>query len=162
MLAAVSGCVVVLAAIVKITQRLERKKYLAILRQEYEAEKKVKAAKKTSAEDQGVAEPPGTELEGMKVEKVYLLELEDLRKLFPSTQTANSMRMVATTKASTTHSPLLRWNSIAPMAESTKFGREQPYNKVIANNECVLGQLVPFGKDSGIYAATTFLRAGPR
>lgn len=162
--AATAGCVVVLAAVVNITQRLERRKYLEILQREYGREKQTKAEKKiTAAHGHDLKEPDGTELMGMKVEKVFLLELEDLRKLFPSSNTLNMMRMVTPeSHQKQTHSPLLRWNSVAPTyAEPKKHSRAQNYNKIIGDRECVLGQVVPYGAE-GTYAATVFLRAGPR
>jgi hypothetical protein len=172
--AAVAGCVV-LTAVVKITQRLERRKYLEILRREYELLQQIKAQKKAVAKARDVKEPDGTELEGMKVEKVFLLELVDLRKRFPSSNTPNVMKMVTMEvhNHKQTHSPLLRWNSSVQGTSSTsssfelkKQSRAQPYNKIIGDQECVIGQLVPYGRttdgNTTSYAATTFLRAGPR
>jgi hypothetical protein len=160
--AAAAGCILVLTAVVKMTQRLERRKYLEILRREYGLLQQIKAQKKAVAQEKDAKEPDGTELEGMKVEKIFLLELVDLRKRFPSSNTPNCMQMVTTEIHHTqTHSPLLRWNSAANVVEPKKHSRAQPYNKIIGDQECVISQLMPYGAEGNSYA-TTFLRAGPR
>jgi hypothetical protein len=151
-----------------LTKRNEEKKQKVIVARQYQRDKILK--EKTAVARLKNEEPPsGTLLPGMRLDKVYLWECEDLRKRFPMANVENTMKCRAN-PVPALRSPILRQTSSYPsdseMASSTHSGDSTEdshvtrYNKLISDHECILGEIVR--KPNGPTQTVSYMRAGPR
>jgi len=166
---AASGTLVAMAvtafATYKLTKRSEDNKHKAVIYRQFQREKMLKektAAARKAAKDE---EPEsGTLLEDLKIDKVYLWECEDLRKRFPSSMTENKMKF-ASNPVPEVRSPILRLSNPASSYGAAaifhhKNYTECPYNKLISDHECILGQIIR--KPNMPTYTVSYMRAGPR
>ena len=171
--AAVAGVVVaaVTSALVTYTwtKRREDSLHREHIVREYEREKMLKA--KVAEARQKVHEPPaGIQLEDVLVQKIFLWNIEDLRKRFPSSQTENVMQCKPN-PAPTIRSPALVQHQNSSVGSSSNpkgdkdedsqlISRAQPYNKLITNHECILADIV---RKPNMHTHTVaYVRAGAR
>jgi 6-phosphofructokinase 1 len=144
------------------TKQRETAKYQAIANRQYEREKMLK--EKTAIARKEHNEPPaGTLVEDVFIDKIFLWECVDLRKRFPSAMTPNVMKIGQATPTPTIRSPLLRQassNIEEKQAKSKKDAATTPYNKLISDHECILGDIVR--KPNGPTHTVAYMRAGPR
>ena len=153
-----------------LTKQNEEAKQRAIVARQYEREKLLK--EKTALARKNAVNGPesGTSLPDVLINAVYLWECEDLRKKFPSSGTVNVMKFPAVTR-STIQSPLLRGTSSSGSSQSlhatSSAGslllseRTCPYNKLITDHECILGDIVRKPNSVKTYTIS-YMRAGPR
>ncbi|KAL7581507.1 hypothetical protein ACA910_022076 [Epithemia clementina (nom. ined.)] len=137
---------------------------------EYEREKALKA-KIAQARKQKQEPPSGTELHDVKIDKIFLWEIEDLRKRFPSSQTENVMQCKPNPVPITRSPALLQHQSTFFASDDDNYdddgnksakpiSRAQPYNKLITNHECILADIV---RKPNMHTHTVaFMRAGAR
>lgn len=145
------------------TKRSETEKHQAIAHRQYEREKMLK--EKTAIARKQKSEPPsGALLEDVFVEKVFLWECVDLRKLFPSSLTPNAMKISHSPATSTIRSPLLRRASSSVSGKKEEKFKElnvkTEYNKLITDHECILADIVR--KPNMSTHTVAYMRAGPR
>jgi hypothetical protein len=154
-----------------LTKRAIDEEQRLVRRQRYQAEQAARAA--LAAERTAAKEPPsGTLLPPVfGIEKVYLWELEDLRKGFPSSNLANTMKFPASSRPKIL-SPILRFAGVivtpvsADKATANAAGtdgshHEQEYNKLIGEQECILATIVRKAT-SKENSTVSYMRAGPR
>jgi 6-phosphofructokinase 1 len=152
-----------------LTKRNEEKKQRMIVARQYEREKVLKektALARLTAQNEPSS---GTYLPDVKIDKIFLWECEDLRKRFPSAGTRNEMKFPSVHRQDV-RSPLLRGGSqsssslhgihdLLPKNESSP--RLCPYNKLITDHECILGDIVRKPNSKTTYTVS-YMRAGPR
>lgn len=157
----------------KWTKHNEETKQRAIVARQYEREKVLKE-KTLLARKNAIHEPEsGTLLPDVEIKAIYLWECEDLRKKFPSSGTINVMKFPTVTR-STIQSPLLRGTSSSGTGSSQSLHittststenliseRTCPYNKLITDHECILGDIVRKPNSTKTYTIS-YMRAGPR
>lgn len=104
-------------------------------------------------------EPPTGTLIDVRIDRVYLWEVQDLRKRFPGTKIENKMRFSAATR-----SPMLRKIEIINEEDKKPNKKEKQktvaYNKLITNHECIIGDIVR--KPNMQLHTVAYVRAGPR
>jgi 6-phosphofructokinase 1 len=149
------------------TKRNEERKQREIQNKIYQREKILKE-KTAHARAQQSLPPSGTLVEDVKIDQVYLWELEDLKKRFPSADIPNVMKFIPihgdeqdASMASTLRAAHFRRTAAqAAAVTTTKQTYEQPYNKLITNHECILGEVVR--KPNMASHTVAYMRAGPR
>jgi len=139
------------------TKRREDAKHAAIAYEAYQQEKK---QKEKTAEARKIAnEPPsGTLIEEIKIEKVFLWMLEDLRKRFPSENVVNVMKNKPSPLESVRASTLRKESSLG--LEDSLKSLDTNYNKLINDHDCILFEIVR--KPEQPPHTVAFMRAGPR
>ena len=119
-------------------------------------------------------QPPGTMIDSVSIDKVYLWEVEDLKKRFPSSKHLNVMKnfpkpsqyqsnfyfpSVLSKSSGSSDSIDADRDSSAEPAED-KENHSTNYNKLITNHECILGNIVR--KPNMPTSTHAYVRAGPR
>mmetsp|Transcript_21683 Transcript_21683/g.49984 ORF Transcript_21683/g.49984 Transcript_21683/m.49984 type:complete len:565 (+) Transcript_21683:154-1848(+) len=144
------------------TKQREDAKHNAHIYREYEREKMLKA-KTAQARMQKEEPPSGTLLKDVTIDKIFLWELEDLSKKYPSALVENMMhnKSVGVSKSSI-RSPVMRQQS--SVSDSDEKGGHShgatPYNKLISNHECIVADIV---RKPNMHTHTVaFVRAGAR
>jgi hypothetical protein len=142
------------------TKRWEEDKQKARLWKQYQREKMLR--EKTAAAREGIDAPPsGKLITDIFVDKVYLWEVEDLRKSFDSSNLKNDMKFKYFVHRPPIVSPKLRHNlSSASLTHETASTRTVDYNRLITDHECVLGKIVR--KPNMPTHSIAYMRAGPR
>lgn len=148
------------------TQRNEEKKYLEEKKAIYDRELLIK--QKTLEARKLTGEPSGTIVEDVSIEKVYLWEVEDLKKRFQPSQKINRMKNIVKTNGNPYFFPSLnkQASSISEHEHVNKKDEksmktvETNYNKLITNHECILADLVR--KPNMPTRTHAYVRAGPR
>lgn len=147
------------------TKNREDAKHNAHVHREYQREKMLKE-KTAEARKQMKLPPSGKLLDDVSVDQIFLWELEDLRKRFPSSQTENVMQCKESALLrSTIRSPYLRKQLSVNDAAEDRNTVEKPhgitnYIKLITNHECILADLV---RKPNMHTNTVaYVRAGPR
>mmetsp|Transcript_21519 Transcript_21519/g.44881 ORF Transcript_21519/g.44881 Transcript_21519/m.44881 type:complete len:281 (-) Transcript_21519:1044-1886(-) len=142
------------------TKKREDDRHNAHIYREYEREKMIKA--KTAQARLQHAEPPsGTLLKDVTIDKIFLWELEDLSKKYPSALIENVMHNKSL-GARGIRSPVLRQKSSVGDGDSQKghLSHDTPYNKLISNHECIIGDVI---RKPNMHTHTVaYVRAGPR
>lgn len=133
-----------------LTTRYEQSKERARAWKHYQREKMLK--EKTAEARKSMKEPSsGTLIDDVFVDKVFLWEIEDLRKKNRSANVVNHMHF--------------KYVAIHPLASTTlqrKASTEMTtnYNKLITDHECILGDIVR--KPNKETNTVAYMRAGPR
>ena len=159
------------------TKSHQEEQHAAHIWREYERAKMLK--EKTAVVRAQAGEPTsGTVLEDVSVDKVFLWELHDLERQFPSARVENVMHnksynYAAKSSATMIRSPVLRQastsledntdpnNSTTNETGKVSVGSHTtPYNKLCTNHECILKDVVR--KPNMPTHTVAFVRAGPR
>lgn len=146
-----------------VTQNIEKKKQQEIRYREYQREQLIK---KKTAEARALEkkEPKyGTKIEDVRIDAVYLLLCEDLRKKFPNLQKIpNDMKFRSSfAKGGVARSPLLPHSSSSSnLQKMDSTVTHTSYNKYITDHECVINDIVR--KPNKETFTTAFVRAGAR
>jgi 6-phosphofructokinase 1 len=164
-----------------LTKRNEERKQRTIVARQYEREKLLKEKTAQARKNAQNESKSGTLLADVKIDKVYLWECEDLRKKFPSSGTVNVMKFPSV-PLHHIRSPLLRGgsqtstssSSLHPLGYDTMMSSNSssmitkreptrfcPYNKLITDHECILGDIVRKPNSPKSYTVS-YMRAGPR
>ena len=163
-MAAVTGVVAIVASSIfvtyKVTKRSEEYRHQKFQYETYQRDLLIKEKTMLARREKG--EPPVGTLIDVRVDRVYLWEVEDLRKRFPGTKIENMMRYRAPQK---TGSALMRKTTqvvATDEANTTKLGDIQvtKYNKLITNHECIVASIVR--KPNMQLHSVAYMRAGPR
>ena len=157
----------------KLTLKAEEKKQQEIRYRTYEREQLIKQKTAEARAKANKKPTSGTKLDDVLINEVYLLECEDLRKRFPSTdKVENVMNFTTadTTSGTTNHpiarSPLLQtslseYDNSNNNNSSAKYTvHPTKYNKLITDHECVIGDIVR--KPNKETYTIAYMRAGPR
>jgi 6-phosphofructokinase 1 len=131
------------------------KKILLEKKKAYERELLLK--EKTIAARELTGEPKGQLITDVTIDKVYLWECEDLKKLFSPCNVKNVMKNIPSPNENPYYFPTLKKNSTAILKEEAKT---TDYNKLITNHECILGEVVR--KPNQPTHSRAYVRAGPR
>ena len=161
--AAVTGAVAVVASSIfityKVTKRNEEHRHQKFQYETYQRELLIKEKTMLARREKG--EPPVGTLIDVRVDRVYLWEVEDLRHRFPGTKIENKMRYRAPKRVG---SALMRKTTgvIATEGGEEKLGDIQvtKYNKLITNHECIISDIVR--KPNMQLHTVAYMRAGPR
>jgi hypothetical protein len=151
-----------------LTRRSEERKVLKEKKSVYKRELMIK--NKTLEARKLTGEPSGTMIDSVSIDKVYLWEVEDLKKRFSSSKKANVMQNFpkpsnyqanfyfpsVLTKTSSNISD--KDGSAEPLED--KEDHSTNYNKLITNHECILGNIVR--KPNMPTSTHAYVRAGPR
>lgn len=141
------------------TQRREEKKYLDEKKAIYDRELMLK--QKTIEARKLTGEPEGTVLEDVKIDKVYLWEIEDLKKRFQPSRTVNVMKNIPSPPSDNPYFfPGLNTGKSVEVDKSDLETHETNYNKLITNHECILAEVVR--KPNRSTYTRAYVRAGPR
>ncbi|CAB9499299.1 phosphofructokinase 5, chloroplastic [Seminavis robusta] len=146
-----------------VTKRNEEYKHQKFQYETYQRDLMIR--EKTILARKEAGEPPtGTPID-VRVDRVYLWEVEDLRKRFPGTKIENKMRVSSSTLK--TRSPMMRRVAAADGAGGKRGSftsgegyQITEYNKLITNHECILGQIIR--KPNMAVHSVGYIRAGPR
>ncbi len=145
------------------TQQREQQKYLAEKKAAYEREFKIKEKTIQARILAGEKPASGLLVDDVSIQRVYLWEVEDLKKIFSPSLKLNVMKNVGAANESPYFFPSL--NSSPSMKEEMgeeqkKLIHETNYNKLITNHECILANLVR--KPNQETYTHAYVRAGPR
>ena len=109
----------------------------------------------------------GTVIDDVRIDKVYLWEVEDLKHRFMSSKEPNVMKNVPMPSDNPHYFPSMKKSTghhhLTPTTSSTGMDEKQAptnYNKLITNHECILGEIVR--KPNMSTSTHAFIRAGPR
>ena len=131
------------------------KKILLEKKKAYERELLLK--EKTIAARELTGEPKGKLISDVHIDKVYLWELEDLKKRFSPCNVKNVMKNIPSPNDNPYFFPSLNKPSLA---QAKKTAEPTDYNKLITNHECILGEVVR--KPNQPTHSRAYVRAGPR
>lgn len=169
LLIAAATAAVTAATTYYLTKRKYDKEQRELVIKKYENEKLLKEKIANDRKETGDDEPPyGDVVESIKIEKVFLWKIEDLRFKFTSAGVINTMKNM-TKDIPTIRSPVMRTGSSSPSSAggsgggSSKFddtNLSTQYNKLIVENECILKDLVR--KPGTNTRSIAYMRAGPR
>jgi len=157
--AATSAVAIVATAYItyKTTKSNEEYKHQKFQYETYQRDLEIK--EKTILARREAGEPPVGTLIDVRVDRVYLWEVEDLRKRFPGTKIENMMRYRPDRSG---RSRLLRKAEHVEEVDGKTPGDVQiiKYNKLITNHECIIATIVR--KPNMATNSVAFMRAGPR
>jgi 6-phosphofructokinase 1 len=147
------------AATYALTKRAEERKVLKEKKEVYDRELMIK--QKTLEARKLTGEPSGTLIESVCIDRVYLWEIEDLKKRFISSKMANDMKNLPKMIDSPHYFPALH-NQTSSISDGGDDGNNHRtnYNKLITNHECILGDIVR--KPNMQTHTHAYVRAGPR
>lgn len=131
------------------------KKILLEKKKAYDRELLLK--EKTIAARELTGEPKGKLISDVTIDKVYLWEIEDLKKRFSPCNVKNVMKNIPSPNDNPYYFPSLNKTTIA-QKKATATSTE--YNKLITNHECILGEVVR--KPNQPTHSRAYVRAGPR
>ncbi|KAL3929998.1 MAG: hypothetical protein SGBAC_011960 [Bacillariaceae sp.] len=141
------------------TRRLEEQKVLKEKKEIYDRELLIKS--KTLEARKLTGEPAGTVVEDLTVDKVFLWEVEDLKKRFTSSKVDNEMKNIPSANSNPYFFPTLKGaDKKLEDAKSNKHVKPTAYNKLITNHECIIGDIVR--KPNMQTYTHAYVRAGPR
>lgn len=146
-----------------ITQKIEKEKQKEIRYRDYQREQLLKKKTAEARVKLGNTVPKyGTLLNDLKLDSVYLLECEDLRKKFPSLQKIENVMKFRSTVVTggIARSPLLRSSTTDLKKLETSTEHATNYNKLITDHECVLADIVR--KPNKETYTNAYVRAGAR
>jgi Phosphofructokinase len=155
------------------TKRNEEYRHQKFQYETYQRDLRIR--EKTILARKEAGEPPTGTLIDVRIDRVYLWEVEDLRKRFPGTKIENKMRFSAAVHTKS-RSPVLRTmtsgedNADLVSSEQQKQKRKSfstgngyqitNYNKLITNHECILDKIIR--KPNMQLHSVAYVRAGPR
>lgn len=131
------------------------KKILLEKKKAYDRELLLK--EKTIAARELTGEPKGKLISDVTIDKVYLWEIEDLKKRFSPCNVKNVMKNIPSPNDNPYYFPSLNKTTIA-QKKATATSTE--YNKLITNHECILGEVIR--KPNQPTHSRAYVRAGPR
>jgi 6-phosphofructokinase 1 len=105
-------------------------------------------------------EPFGTLIEDLTLDRVFLWEVEDLKKRFGSSKIDNVMKNVSSPNSNPYHFPSLNKKKADAEAKVDKNIYATEYNKLITNHECIIADIVR--KPNMPTYTHAYVRAGPR
>lgn len=138
-----------------LTRRAEERKILKEKKEQYERDQLIKSKSVEARKLKG--EPDGRLLEDVTIERIFMLEVEDLKSRFPSSKRPNAMQNVFVPNNNPYFFPSLEKSKALGLAETAKT---TSYNKLISESECILGNIVR-KPDMQTYTHA-YVRAGPR
>jgi len=150
------ACSITAVASYYIAVKESEKKVLLEKKKAYDRELLLK--EKTIAAKELTGEMKGKLISDVTVDKVYLWEIEDLKKRFSPCNVKNVMKNIPSPNENPYYFPSLS-KSPASIAEKDLV-RTTEYNKLITNHECILGQIIR--KPNQPTHARAYVRAGPR
>ena len=146
------------------TKRIEEEKLLREKREAYDRELMIK--EKTLAARKITKEPNGEIVEDLTIDRVFLWQVEDLKKRFPSSKVENEMKNIPNPQNNPYYFPTMKRSISDPDLENERKGsvatavQTTSYNKLITNHECILADLVR--KPNMPTYTHAYVRAGPR
>ncbi|KAG7352409.1 phosphofructokinase [Nitzschia inconspicua] len=152
------ACSVTAAVTFYLTAAAAERKVLAEKKRQYERDLELK--EKTIAARKLSGEPTGEVIGDVTVDKVYLWNIEDLKKRFTPCNIENVMRNKASTTTNPYYFPSMKKSASNDSMAELSDGKPTPYNKLITNHECVLGEIVR--KPNQQPYTHGYVRAGPR
>ena len=105
-------------------------------------------------------EPAGTVVDDLTIDKVFLWEVEDLKKRFPSSKVDNMMKNVPSANLNPYFFPTLNAQEKSEEAKSNQHVKPTEYNKLITNHKCIIADIVR--KPNMQTYTHAYVRAGPR
>jgi 6-phosphofructokinase 1 len=153
-----AACSLTAAVTFYLTSAAAEAKILAEKKRKYDRDLAIK--QKTVAARKLTGEPQGEVIEDLILDKVFLWNIEDLKKRFMPCNIENVMKNVASTTTSPYYFPSLKKNNSNNSLGEISDGKTTPYNKLITNHECILGQIVR--KPNMPTFTQAYVRAGPR
>lgn len=105
-------------------------------------------------------EPAGAIVEDLTIDKVFLWEVEDLKKRFPSSKVDNVMKNVPSANRNPYFFPTLNARENSEEVTSQLNVKSTAYNKLITNHECIIADIVR--KPNMQTYTHAYVRAGPR
>ena len=150
------ACSITTVASYYIAARESERKVLLEKKKAYERELLIK--EKTIAARDLTGEPHGQLISDLTIDRVYLWEIEDLKKRFSPSNVKNVMKNIPSSNNNPYFFPSL---SESPSSIIDKdVAKATNYNKLITNHECVLGEIVR--KPNQPTHTRAYVRAGPR
>lgn len=140
------------------TRRQEEAKVLKEKKAIYDRELLIK--EKTLAARKHSGEPNGQVVEDLTIDRVFLWEVEDLKKRFPSSKVPNVMKNVAVHQHNPYFFPSLKNESSSQTSNKAEKSHATSYNKLITDHECILADLVR--KPNMRTYTHAYVRAGAR
>ena len=126
-----------------LTSQKERLKYLEEKKAAYEREVMIKEKTVKARKLAGEKPAAGTLVDDVSIQRVYLWEVEDLKKRFQPSKLLNTMKNVGDTNVNYFFPTLKVTSSMAEDDEDLVAKQhETNYNKLITNHECILANLV--------------------
>jgi 6-phosphofructokinase 1 len=155
----VAACFITGIVTYYLTSKSAEKKVLDEKKRKYERDLMIK--QKTLAARQLTGEPNGELIDDVTLDKVYLWEIEDLKKRFVPCNIKNVMKNIGSVTTNPYYFPTLKKSSssVSLTGEDSK-NKTTEYNKLITNHECILGQIVRKPNQQPFTHA--YVRAGPR
>jgi hypothetical protein len=151
-----------------LTKKSEEEKFLKEKKEAYTRELMIK--NKTLEARKLTGEPSGTMIDSVSIDKVYLWEVEDLKKRFHSSKHLNIMKNFPKPSKYQSNfyfpSVLKKSSSSASDIDGSadppedKENHSTNYNTLITNHECILGNIVR--KPNMPTSSHAYVRAGPR
>ena len=154
----VAACTLTAAATFYFTSAAAEAKVLAEKKRKYDRDLAIK--QKTVAARKLTGEPAGEVVEDLILDKVFLWNIEDLKKRFNPCNIENVMKNVASTTTNPYYFPSLKKSNSSNSLGELSDGKTTPYNKLITDHECILGQIVR--KPNMQTFTQAYVRAGPR
>eukprot|EP00980_Cylindrotheca_fusiformis_P004572 scaffold977_cov128-Cylindrotheca_fusiformis.AAC.8 len=141
-----------------LTKRREEQKVLDEKKEIYERELLIKSKTLEARKIRG--EPTGTVIEDLTLDRVFLWEVEDLKKRFTSSRIDNVMKNVPNPNSNPYYFPTLKKKKAVAEIQGEKQAHSTDYNKLITNHECIIADIV---RKPNMPAYThAYVRAGPR
>lgn len=103
----------------------------------------------------------GDLVDDLTIDRVFLWEVEDLKKRFTPSKSTNTMKNVANPNSNPYFFPTLsKRNASEKESDSVRAVKTTNYNKLITNHECILANIVR--KPNMPTYTHAYVRAGPR
>jgi 6-phosphofructokinase 1 len=154
----IAACAIASAASYFIASARMEAKILAEKKRKYERDLNLK--KKTIEARKDSKEPSGELIEDLTIDKVFLWEIEDLKSRYIPSNVQNVMKNIPRPKNNPYYFPTLLKKSSSVDVSEKKDAKATPYNKLITNHECILGEIVR--KPNQAPFTQAYVRAGPR
>jgi 6-phosphofructokinase 1 len=154
----VSACAATALVTFYLSSKSAENKILEEKKRKYERDLMIK--EKTLAARQITGEPKGELLEDVSIDKVYLWEIEDLKKRFIPCNIKNVMKNIGSVTSNPYYFPTLKKSSSSVSLTDDRKNKATEYNKLITNHECILGEVVR--KPNSPPQTHSYVRAGPR
>lgn len=154
----VAACSVTAAVTFYLTAAAAKRTVLAEKKMKYERDLQLK--EKTIAARKLANEPSGVVIDDVSLDRVFLWEIEDLKKRFSPCNIENVMRNVASTTTNPYYFPSVKKSASSDSIAELSDGKPTHFNKLITNHECILGNIVR--KPNQQPYTHAYVRAGPR
>jgi Phosphofructokinase len=157
-LTVLTACSLTAAVTFYLTAAAAERKVLAEKKRKYDRDLALK--EKTIAARKLSGEPQGEIIDDVTLDRVYLWNIEDLKSRFNPCNIENVMRNTASTTTNPYYFPSMKKSASNDSIAELSDGKTTPYNKLITNHECVLGEVVRKPNQQPFTHA--YVRAGPR